>query len=122
MVAFSIIMIAVIGALLLVSRATGVTFAETQDHWRPITRYFLWMSPLPMFLTIVVPVIIGVASNFTNSRSTTSFISGAGCWLSVILLVAGMFLSGRAIVLKFKNSVPLFLATCLALCHWECCS
>ena len=57
---------------------------------------FMWLSPLPFLLTIVIPVTCNIIFDFSpDVRSPILLITRVGIALSALFFLAGLFLSVR---------------------------
>ncbi len=121
MTAFGLIALWVVGGLLLLSmrgtsgnsRATEELGYKRSDSDR-LSNIFLAVSPLPMVLTLLVPVAINLVKGFKGAGMFVYEISMIGCWVSLALLVAGTCVTVWASMTKSRMVPTLVLSTLLA--------
>lgn len=76
---------------------------------------FVWLSPIPFLLTIVIPAASNIIFDFSpDVRAPHVLITRAGLALSALFFLAGLYLSVRNRAEQGGNRLPVVLATLLA--------
>ena len=110
MLSVVIIVVAFVLVSMVVAAGQGSQSRFATDR---IDRAFVLSSPLPLVITLIVPIVFSLATSFQSNRFVSS-ISVVGCYLSVLFLLFGLFLYARAKLRGSKDSMILIPATILA--------
>ena len=76
---------------------------------------FMWLSPVPFLLTIVIPAACNIIFDFSSDvRAPSLLITRVGMALSALFFLAGVYLSARDLRAESGNRLMFALATLLA--------
>ncbi len=114
MITVIIVFLIVGGAVVLIARSMP------RSTLGRIERLYLFASPAPLLLALVVPDIFGVFDRDSSSRTLSNLLSETGIWLSLAFVIVGLVvvvrsqfqtgsIDGRLILALFVAAIPTLL-------------